>query len=176
MSELYGLLAEFDDPDLLARAARHLRRLGYRRVEAYSPYPLEELPEALGLGRTWIGLVVLVGGMLGGAAGYALQVYVSVVAYPLNVGGRPLHSWPAFVPVTFEMAILGAAAAAVLGMLFMNGLPRPHHPLFNVPDFARASQDGFFLAVEATDPRFDLRKTRVVLQAAGALSVSEVKT
>jgi hypothetical protein len=145
-------------------------------VEAYSPYPLEELPEALGLGRTWIGLVVLVGGMLGGAAGYALQVYVSVVAYPLNVGGRPLHSWPAFVPVTFEMAILGAAAAAVLGMLFMNGLPRPHHPLFNVPDFARASQDGFFLAVEATDPRFDLRKTRVVLQAAGALSVSEVKT
>jgi hypothetical protein len=145
-------------------------------VEAYSPYPLDELPEALGLGRTWIGLVVLVGGVLGGAAGYALQVYVSVAAYPLNVGGRPLHSWPAFVPVTFELAILGAAVAAVLGMLFMNGLPQPHHPLFNVPGFARASQDGFFLAVEAVDPRFDLRKTRVVLQAAGALSVSEVKT
>jgi hypothetical protein len=176
MSELYGLVAEFDEPERLAAAARHLRRLGYRRVEAYSPYPLEELPEALGLGRTWIGLVVLLGGVLGGAAGYGLQYYVSVIAYPLNVGGRPLHSWPAFVPVTFEMAILGAALAAILGMLFMNGLPRPHHPLFNVPEFARASQDGFFLAVEATDPRFDLRKTRVVLQATGALIVREVKT
>jgi hypothetical protein len=145
-------------------------------VEAYSPFPLEDLPEALGLGHTGIGLVVLLGGLLGGAAGYALQYYAAVIAYPMNVGGRPLHSWPAFIPVTFEMVILGAAVAAVLGMQFMNGLPRPHHPLFNVPDFARASQDGFFLAVEAADPRFDLRKTRVVLQAAGALRVSEVKT
>lgn len=171
---LYGLLAEFDDPDKLVAAARRVREAGYRRVDAYSPYPVEELADALGFQETWIPLIVLIGGVAGAVGGYLLQYYASVVDYPLNVGGRPLHSWPAFVPVTFETAILGAALAAVLGMLALNGLPRPHHPVFNVPRFARATQDAFFLIVEASDPKFDYEATRNFLLSLSPRRVSDV--
>jgi hypothetical protein len=171
---LYGLLAEFDDPDKLVAAARRVREAGYRRVDAYSPYPIEELADALGFQETWIPLIVLIGGVAGAVGGYLLQYYASVVDYPLNVGGRPLHSWPAFVPVTFETAILGAALAAVLGMLALNGLPRPHHPIFNVPRFARATQDAFFLIVEASDPKFDYEATRNFLLSLSPRRVSDV--
>ena len=143
----YGLLAEFDSPEQLLMAAEQVHRAGYQHVDAFTPFPVEGLTQRLGIPRTRLPWLVLAGAVAGGLAGYGLQVYVSVWAYPLNVGGRPLHSWPAFLPVTFELAILGAALAAVFGMLFCNGLPRPHHPLFAVPRFARATLDSFFLCV-----------------------------
>lgn len=173
-SSLYGLLAEFEDPDTLLAAARRTRQAGYRKVDAFSPYPVDELAEVLDMRRTWIPLVVVIGGLAGAAAGYALQYYTSVVDYGLNVGGRPLHSWPAFIPVTFETAILGAALGAILGMLALNGLPMPYHPVFNVPRFVRATQDTFFLLVEAADPRFDDQATREFLLSLGPRQVSDV--
>jgi hypothetical protein len=171
---LHGVMAEFHDADELLTATRRARADGYRRMEAYSPFPIDELAEALDFRRTHVPLIVLVGGVLGGLSGYLLQVYVSVIAYPLNIGGRPLHSWPAFVPVTFELTILGAALFAVVGMLALNGLPMPYHPVFNVPSFARATRDRFFLCIEAADPRFDAEQTRRFLRSLGAREVSDV--
>jgi|SRR5688500_17584758 hypothetical protein len=173
-SECYGLLGEFEDPDVLTAAARRLRAAGYRRLDAFSPYPVDGLAEALGQRRNWVPLLTLVGGLAGAAAGYFLQYWVAVIQYPMNVGGRPLHSWPAFIPITFETAILGAAAAAGLGMLALNRLPQPHHPLFNVPAFAHASQDGFFLLVEARDNLFDAQRTQRLLLGLGARRVHDV--
>ncbi len=173
-TELYGLLAEFGDPASLAAAARAAREAGYTRIDAYSPIPIEDLAADLGRQPTRLPILTFVGGLLGGIAGYALQYYVSVVAYPLNVGGRPLHSWPAFVPVVFEMTILGAALTTVLGMLALNGLPRPHHPLFNVPEFKLASRDRFFLCVEARDPQFDLPRVRQFLESLAPRGLWEV--
>jgi hypothetical protein len=173
---LYGLLAEFRTAEELTAAARAVCEAGYRRVEAYSPHPVEGLADALGFKRTRLPLIVLVGGICGGLAGYALQWWTTVVAYPLNIGGRPLHSWPAFIPVTFELTILGASLAAVLGMLALNGLPRPHHPLFNVPDFSLASQNRFFLCVEATDAKFDPKSTTEFFQQLGASKVTAVES
>jgi hypothetical protein len=173
-NDLYGLLGEYPGPDALVRAARRVHEAGYRRVEAYSPMPVEGLAEALDFRRTAMPLVILIGGLFGAAAGYLLQYWVSVHAYPLNVGGRPLHSWPAFIPVTFEMTILCASLAGVLGMLALNGLPRPHHPLFGVESFARASRDGFFLCIQTTDSLFSLEETRKLLQEAGAVEVIDV--
>jgi hypothetical protein len=172
---LYGLLAEFATPDDLLQATRQARQEGYRRLEAYTPFPVEGLAEALDFHRTHIPLVVLLGGVVGGLGSYFLQYWINVVHYPLNVGGRPLHSWPAFIPVTFELTILGAALAAVLGMLALNGLPMPYHPLFNVPRFERASSDGFFLCIEAHDARFDSAETRRFLEGLSASEVSEVE-
>jgi hypothetical protein len=172
---LYGLLAEFTTPADLLEATRRARQAGYRHLEAYTPFPVEGLAEALDFHRTSIPLVVLLGGLGGALGGYFLQYWINVVHYPLNVGGRPLYSWPAFIPVTFELTILGAALAAVLGMLALNGLPMPYHPLFNVPRFEKASSDGFFLCIEARDPRFDRTETRHFLAGLSAYEVSEVE-
>jgi hypothetical protein len=172
---IYGLLAEFDTPDALVAATRQAHAKGFRRMDAYSPFPIEELSEALGLRKTKLPLLVLIGGILGGATGFLMQWYSSVVAYPMNVGGRPLNSWPAFLVVTFELTILGAALFAVLGMLALNGLPMPYHPVFNVPGFALATRDRFFLCVEATDPLFDRAGTAEFLRGLQPRAVSEVE-
>jgi hypothetical protein len=167
-------MAEFDDPSTLVAAAHRARHDGYRRMDAYTPFPIEELHEALGMRHTRLPLIVLIGGLVGCLGAYALQYWVSAIAYPLNVGGKPFHSWPAFVPVTFECTILGAALSAVLGMLALNGLPMPYHPVFNVPRFALASRNRFFLCIEAKDPKFDLDETRRFLEALGPREVSTV--
>ena len=172
---IYGLLAEFDDANALVAATRRAYESGYRRMDAYSPFPMEELSDALGFRKTRLPLVVLIGGILGGTTGFLMQYYTAVIDYPINVGGRPLNSWPAFVPVTFEMTILGAALFAVLGMLALNGLPMPYHPVFNVPSFALATRDRFFLCIEATDPRFDREQTKEFLRSLQPRAVSEVE-
>jgi len=171
---IYGLMAEFDDPNALVAATSRAYREGYRRMDAYSPFPIEELHEALGGHHTRLPLIVLIGGILGCIGGYALQYWVSAVAYPINVGGRPYHSWPAFIPVTFECTILAAALSAVLGMVALNGLPMPYHPVFNVPRFALASRNRFFLCVEAKDPKFDLERTRRFLETLNPREVTTV--
>ena len=172
---VYGLMAEFRDVTSIVAAAHRAREAGYRKMDAYTPFPIEELAEALGWKtRGRLPRLVLAGGLAGAATGYGLQYWVSVIAYPVNVGGRPLHSWPSFIPVTFEMAILFAALTAVLGMLALNGLPRPHHPVFNAPKFALASTDRFFLCIEAADPLFDAAGTRRFLESLDPSDVSQV--
>jgi hypothetical protein len=171
---LYGLMAEFDTPTALVSAAHDAHHAGYRRMDGYSPYPIEELHEALEFHDARLPLIVLIGGLIGCVGGYALQYWISAVAYPVNVGGRPLHSWPAFIPVTFECTILAAALSAVLGMLALNGLPMPFHPVFNVPRFGFASRDRFFLCIEAVDPHFNLDRTREFLEHLGAREVTVV--
>ncbi len=172
---LYGLIAEFENPKDLVVAARHAREAGYRRMDAYTPFPIHELTEALGLRPTKLPLVVLAGGILGCAAALAMQWFSATIHYPLNVGGRPLASWPSFIPITFELTVLFAALFAVLGMLGLNGLPMPYHPVFNVPRFALASRDRFFLCIEVKDPLFDLEETSRLLTSLGAREVSEVE-
>jgi hypothetical protein len=171
---IYGLMAEFEHPNQLVAAARSAHEEGYRRMDAYSPLPIEELHEAIGFRHTKLPLIVLIGGLVGCLGGYLLQFWVSTMAYPLNVGGKPLDSWPAFIPVTFECTILGAALSAVLGMLALNGLPQPYHPVFNVPRFALASRNRFFLCIEARDAKFDLEQTRAFLEALGPREVTAV--
>ena len=172
---IYGLMAEFDNPEALLEAARRAHAGGYRQMDAYSPFPVEGLAEAIGFHRTRLPLIVLLGGIAGGVGGYLLQYYTAVIDYPLNVGGRPLHSWPSFIPVTFETTVLIAALAAVLGMLALNGLPRPYHPVFNVPSFEMASRNLFFLCIESTDALFDRERTRQFLEALGPRQVHEVE-
>jgi hypothetical protein len=167
-------MAEFDDPNALVRAARLTREAGYRRFDAYTPYPIEALAEAMEAHDTRLAPLVLLGGIVGGLAGYALQYWTSVVDFPLNVGGRPFHSWPSFIVPTFETTILAAGITVVLGMLALNGLPMPYHPVFNVPRFALSSRDRFFLCIEATDPLFDRDETRRVLERFVPRQVSEV--
>ncbi len=171
---LYGLMAEFDDPQALVSAARRAHEEGYRRMDAYSPFPIEELSEAIGIHHTAVPLLVLIGGIVGGIGGFGLQYWVSAIAYPLNVGGRPFNSWPSFIPVTFELTVLIAALTAVFGMLALNRLPMVYHPVFNVPRFALATRDRFFLCIETTDPRFDLHTTRAFLESFAPREVSEV--
>lgn len=172
---MYGLLAEFEEPGELLAAARRAYAEGYRRLDAYTPFPLEGLAESIGVRRTGISLLVLIGGIVGCVTGFSLQYWISVISYPLNVGGRPYNSWPSFIPVTFELTILFAALAAVVGMLALNGLPMPYHPVFNVPRFALASRDRFFLCVEAVDPKFNPAATREFLESLDARAVSEVE-
>ena len=171
---IYGLLAEFSDPGELVAATRKAHESGYRRIDAFTPYPIEELSDALDIHHNYLPLIVLIGAILGGIGGYGLQYWTTVIDYPLNLGGRPFHSWPAFVPVTFECVILVGALAAVLGMLALNGLPMPYHPVFNVPRFALASRDRFFLCIESRDPMFDPDETWAFLTRLGPRQVSEV--
>src|ERR687896_2271236 len=171
---LYGLMAEFENPTELVAAAHAARRAGYKRMDAYSPIPIEELHEAIGFHHTKLPLIVLIGGIIGGLAGYGLQYWASAIEYPLNVGGRPFNSWPAFVPITFELTILGAALSAVFGMLALNGLPMPYHPVFNAPRFALASRNRFFLCIESRDPKFDRDATQRFLDRLDPRGVSEV--
>lgn len=171
---LYGVMGEFDNPTNLLAAARRAHAEGYREMDAYSPFPIEELTEALGFRHTRLPLVVLIGGIVGCIGGYLLQYYASVIDYPWNVGGRPFHSWPSFVPVTFETTILVAALTAVFGMLGANGLPQPYHPVFNAPNFALATRDRFFLCIKARDPLFDRGQTARFLSSVGARFVNEV--
>jgi Protein of unknown function (DUF3341) len=171
---IYGVMAEFEDATALVAAAQSAHREGYRCMDAYSPFPIEELHEALGSHHTRLPLIVLIGGLFGCIGGYSLQYWASAIAYPLNIGGKPFHSWPAFIPVTFECTILAAALSAVLGMLALNGLPQPYHPVFNVPRFALASRNRFFLCIEATDPRFELEGTRRFLETLGPREVTTV--
>ena len=171
---IYGLMAEFEDPSSLVTATERAHHEGYRCMDAYSPFPIEELHEALGSEHTRLPLVVLIGGVVGCIGGYALQYWVSAITYPINVGGKPFHSWPAFIPVTFECTILGAALAAVLGMLALNGLPMPYHPVFNVARFALASRNRFFLCIEARDSKFDIERTRRFLETLNPREVTAV--
>jgi hypothetical protein len=172
---LYGLVAEFESPSSLVAAARAVREAGYRSIDAYSPFPIHELTHALALPRTRLPLLVLGGGLAGTATALLMQWFSAAVHYPINVGGRPLASWPMFIPITFELTILFASITAVLGMLALNGLPMPYHPIFNAPRFAMASRDRFFLAIEAKDPLFELEKTARFLETLGATVVSEVE-
>jgi hypothetical protein len=173
-SGLYGLIAEFEDPNALIAATQRAHQAGYRRMDAYSPYPIEELHEALGARHTRLPLIVLIGGICGCIGGYALQYWAATMAYPLNVGGKPFHSWPAFIPITFECTILAAALSAVFGMLALNGLPMPYHPVFNVARFALASRNRFFLCIQARDPQFDLEGTRRFLETLEPREVTNV--
>ena len=171
----YGWLAEFKTAEELIHAARRAREAGYSHVEAYAPFPVEGLVEAVGSYKDRVPLITLLGGVIGGAGGYFMQWYSAVVHYPIDVGGRPYNSWPSFIPITFELTVLAAAFGAVLGMLALNGLPMPYHPVFNVPEFKRASRDRFFLCIEARDPKFHLEETRQFLQSLSAQAVFEVE-
>jgi hypothetical protein len=170
---IYGMMAEFDSATALFDAARSTRQAGYNKIDAYSPFPIEGLAEEIGAPHD-VPLVVLIGGIVGGLTGYLMQYWMSAVDYPLNIGGKPAHSWPAFIVITFEMTILFAGVSAVFGMLALNGLPMPYHPVFNVPRFALASKDRFFLIVFSSDPKYDAAGTRVFLQGLRPRSISEV--
>jgi hypothetical protein len=172
---IYGMMAEFGEPDEFLAAIRRTRAAGYRQMDAYSPNPLDGLSEAMGLNATPVPLIVLIGGISGALTGYFLQYYAAALDYPINVGGRPLNSWVSFIPITFELMVLGAALFALLfGIMAMNGLPCPYHPVFNVPEFARASRDRFFICIEAQDAQFDPEDTRRFLEGLDPLGVYDV--
>jgi hypothetical protein len=171
---IYGMMAEFDTPVALVEAAKRTYQAGYRKIDTYTPFPIEGLAEEIGFHRDEVPLVVLIGGIVGGLTGYLMQYWMSAVAYPLNIGGKPYHSWPAFIVITFEMTILFAGISAVFGMLALNGLPMPYHPVFNVPRFTRASRDRFFLVVFSSDVNYDPAATRQFLERLDPRSVSEV--
>jgi len=171
---IYGLMAEFDSAQALVDAAKKTHEAGYNKIDAYSPFPIEGLAEEIGMHFDEIPLTVLVGGIVGGCTGYLMQYWMSAVDYPLNIGGKPPHSWPAFIVITFEMTILFAGISAVLGMLAFNGLPMPYHPVFNVPRFAFASKDRFFLIVFSSDKKYNPVETRRFLEGLDARSISEV--
>ncbi len=171
---VHGMLAEFATPDAILAAVRRARAAGYRDLEAYTPYPIEGLAAELGLKQTRVPFVVLVAALVGAGVGFFMQYWSMGVDYPFDVGGRPGNSWPAFIPITFEVMVLVAALSALFGMLFLNGLPKLYRPVFNVPAFDRATQDRFFLCIEATDPRFDLEGTRQFLAGLNPAEVVEV--
>jgi hypothetical protein len=171
----FGVMAEFDNPTALVNAARAAREKGYRELDAYSPFPIDELSSALHLHRNKLPLIVLLGGLTGMATGYLLQYYVTVINFPINIGGRPLHSWPSYIVITFELTILFAAISAVMGMLALCGLPMPYHPVFNAPNFALASRNRFFLCIEARDPLYDSVRTADFLRTLEPKEVSQVE-
>jgi hypothetical protein len=172
---MYGLMAAFDEPEAVLEATQKAHGAGYRKLEAYTPFPVEGLNEALGYRYTRLPLIVLCGALAGGIGGFLMQYWMSAIDYPLNIGGRPYFSWPAFIPPTFEMTILLGAFSAVIGMLALNGLPMPYHPVFNVPQFRQASRDSFFLVIESSDPKFDGADTRQFLESLNPRGVYEVE-
>jgi hypothetical protein len=172
---LHGVMGEFSTPQDLVTAIEEVRAQGYSKLDAYSPYPIEEAWEALGHHKSPVPLIVLIGGIVGGLSGFFLQYWVSVIEYPVNVGGRPLNSWPSFIPVTFECTILGAVLAAVAGVFILNGLPEPYHPVFNVERFAFASRNRYFLCIEATDPKFNREKAHHLLLELNAVEATYVE-
>ena len=172
---LYGVIAEFEGPNELVHAARQTYEAGYRRINGYSPYPIEELSDAIGFTHTSLPLIVFIGGLVGGITGFLMQYWIEVIDYPINVGGKPYNSWPAFIPITFECTVLAAAFSAVLGMLILNRLPQPYHPVFNVPNFALATRDRFFLAIEANDPKFNHAEVVDLLKSLNAVAVNDVE-
>lgn len=171
---IYGVMAEFDSPSALVSAARAARAKGYRNLDAYSPFPIEELTDALHLHKNKLPLIVLAGGVIGGLTGFFLQYWIAVVYFPINIAGRPLNSWPSFIVITFELTILFASLSAVLGMMALCGLPMPYHPVFNVARFSAASRNRFFLCIEAADPLFDRAQTSQFLGTLEPKEVSEV--
>jgi hypothetical protein len=172
---LYGLLAEFESPQDLLDAVYKVREAGYREIDAYTPFPIEEISHALGYHRSPMPKIVFCAGLVGCTLGFVLQYWTSVIDYPLNIGGRPPNSWPSFIPITFESTILVAGISTVLGMFALNKLPMPYHPVFNVPRFALASRDRYFLSIQAVDPKFDLSETRAFLEGLNASGVFEVE-
>ncbi|MFN3648760.1 MAG: DUF3341 domain-containing protein [Armatimonadota bacterium] len=172
---LYGLVAEFDDAHQVIHAAEAAKAAGFKYVDAYSPFPVEGLSEALGHRDYLIPWIMFVGGVLGAVGGFGLLYFTTVIDYPLNIGGRPLFAWPSFIPITFECTVLLSALSGIVGMFMVNGLPMPYHPVFNTPNFERATSDRFFLGIESTDPKFDRAETRRFLEGLGALNVSEVE-
>jgi len=168
-------MAEFEGPNELVHAARRTYEAGYRRINGYSPYPIEELSEAIGFTRSALPLIVLIGGLIGALGGFFMQYWIEVIDYPINVGGKPFNSWPAFIPITFECTVLVASFSAVLGMLFLNKLPQPYHPVFNAPNFALATRDRFFLVVEANDPMYRHDAVVQLLQSLDATEVIDVE-
>ena len=175
LSHLHGVMGEFETPEQLLAAAKRARQAGYKHVEAYTPFPIEGLAQAIGFRWTAVPLITLIGGIGGGLTGFGLQYWCAAISYPQNIAGRPLNSWPAFIPVTFELTILGASIFAVIGMLALNKLPQPYHPVFSVERFAHASTDHFFLVIEASDPKFSLAESSRFLQEMAARHVTEVK-
>ena len=168
-------MAQFDSPSTLVAAARETYAAGYRRINGYSPFPIEELSDAIGFKRTTLPLIVLAGGIIGAVGGFFMQYWMEVIDYPINVGGKPFNSWPAFIPITFECTVLCAALAAVFGMLALNKLPQPYHPVFNAPNFALATRDSFFLVIEANDPKFDRDEAMRFLKSLEAKEVNDVE-
>jgi len=173
--EIYGLMAQFRTPEEVVVAAHKVHEAGYRIVDGYSPYPIEELSHALGVHHSPLPRLVLAGGITGLLAGWGLEYWAAVIEYPMNIGGRPFNSWPSFIIPAYETTILFAACVAVLGMLALNGLPEPYHPVFNVPAFALATRDKFFICIEARDPKFDRTGTRKFLESLGTTDVYEVE-
>jgi hypothetical protein len=171
---LYGVVAEFNDPQSLLDAAVAVREKGYTSVDAFSPFPIHGLAEAIGFHKSRLSLIVLTMGILGGIGGFFMCWYANVISYPINIGGKPLNSWPAWIPITFECTILLAAFGAVFGMLALNGLPMPYHPVFNVRRFDSASRDKFVLVIQARDPRFRVEEARSFLQTLGPREVTDV--
>src|ERR1700756_5598426 len=173
-SRIYGLLAEFESVDSVISAAQRVNGACYRNIDAFSPVPLEELSEAIGFHKNGVALVCLVGGLLGGTAAFVLQWWINTIAYPVNIGGRPFNSWPSFIIVTFEMTILFSGLSAVFGMLALNGLPMPYHPVFNVPQFESVTKDHFFIVIFSSDKNYDAEQTRLFLEELKPISVAEV--
>jgi hypothetical protein len=171
---VYGLIAEFTTAEAIVEAARQTRMAGYQCIDALTPFPVHGIDEALELPRNGVPLIFFIGGIVGGLTGFGMQVFAHVFNYPINVGGRPLYSWPAFIPITFELTILFAGLSGAFGMLALNGFPKPYHPLFNAPNFDLASQNRFFLVIEADDPKFDASGTRVFLESLHPVDVNEV--